>query len=444
MSRLLKILIAPVEISSYNKALLAGFKQIGCHADFITYRAHHLGYGGETAWPLLLRGANWFEQFRGKSKCPLWLRWICSFPSRLLRLIWAVYAIFKYDVFIFSYGQSLLPRNLDLSLIRFFGKKIISNLGFGSEARPFYLDGARHEADSSELDVETLLLGSINTKKLIAKHEKYANYVIGAPYSTFYFANQPFVNWFAIGFPSVNMPERCPGRISKNGSVIRILHAPSDPVAKGSLEIESVILRLQARGYLIEYITVAGQPFSSVLDAIQNCDFIVDQVYSDTPMAGFAREGAFFAKPAVVAGYGLARISTLISPEMLPPAECCSPEYLEKSIEKLIVDAEYRKTLGRRAQLFVLNQWGAVEVARRLLCLINDVVPGDWWVRPEKIFYLEGMGQSFAKTKAKVAKLVDAYGISALQLAHRPDLEKGFLRLIQSSLSEKGNADDTE
>ena len=49
----------------------------------------------------------------------------------------------------------------------------------------------------------------------------------------------------------------------------------------------------------------SGQPNSVVLEQLARCDFIIDQLYADFPMPGFATEAAWFGKPAVTAGYAL-------------------------------------------------------------------------------------------------------------------------------------------
>jgi hypothetical protein len=264
--------------------------------------------------------------------------------------------------------------------------------------------------------------------------EKYSDVVVGAPFSTAHFAEKGFVNWFALGAPLTLGDERRSGRDglgSEEGQVckgaFRVLHAPSHPAAKGSTKIKEAIERLKQRGYDLDLISLHGKPHASVMEEMQKCDFVVDQLYSDTPMATFAAEAAWFGKPAVVAGYGLDRLRSFVPEGMWPPSKTCRPEEIEGAIEDLIVDGEERLRLGKEAQEFVRDKWTAAAVARRYLRLIEGDVPEGWCVDPNKVIYLEGVGQPMERTKETVQLMVEKYGVQSLQLSHRPDLEKAFL-----------------
>ena len=53
-------------------------------------------------------------------------------------------------------------------------------------------------------------------------------------------------------------------------------------------------------GLPLEYVEIVGQPNDIVLAEIARSAFVIDQLYSDTPMAGFAAEAARLGKPAIV------------------------------------------------------------------------------------------------------------------------------------------------
>jgi hypothetical protein len=160
---------------------------------------------------------------------------------------------------------------------------------------------------------------------------------------------------------------------------------------------------------------------------IQHCDFVVDQLYSDTPMAGFATEVAWFGKPAVVGGYGFDYLKTSVPEGMWPPSKTCHPDQIEQAIEDLIVNREDRLRLGGEAQKFVREKWNAAEVARRYLRLIEGDIPEEWWLDPATVTYLEGFGQPVERTKENIRQMVEQFGVESLQLSHRPDLERAFL-----------------
>jgi len=389
-----------------------------------------------------LRLARWFYQFRDKSNRSLLVKLVIALPGEFFQSLWGVYAMFRYDVFIFGFGKSLLRSNLDLPILRVLGKTVISNLAHGSEARPPFINGATQTKEGVPASLEKLRSSALRSRKRVAMHVVNSSFVIGAPFSTTHFVSSRLINWFALGVPfhggytcedsyqelltSVHVAESRP---------IRILHSPSHPALKGSSIIFEAIKRLKQRGHAIEFILIHGRPFKEVMEEIQRCDFVIDQLYSDTPMAGFATESAWFGKPAVVGGYGLDRLKGFVPDSMWPPSKTCSPDQFEQAIEELIVDVEQRQRLGREAQAFVRDRWSAVEVARRYLWLIEGDIPEEWWLDPNDVIYVEGCGQSVAQSQQTIRDLVAAHGVESLQLSQRPELEAAFLEFAGIQLS---------
>jgi len=112
---------------------------------------------------------------------------------------------------------------------------------------------------------------------------------------------------------------------------------------------------------------------------------------------------------------------------MYPPSQICHPDDLESAVEQMIVDHDYRNSLGQKAYNFVQTQWTAEKIAERYLRLISGDIPGEWMLSPRDVIYLHGAGQAESQTKKNIQNLVGEYGVSALQLSHRPDLEQEFL-----------------
>jgi hypothetical protein len=433
MKKKTKILIAPIEIAGYYANLAKGFKELGVEHDFVVYTSHSFGYGGESKRPILLRIADWFNQLRNERSFFL-TKVISIISMRLFTYFWGITALFRYDVFIFGFGESLFPNNIDLPILRFFGKKIISNLSHGSEARPPYIDGSYLSKEGDLSSISEIYSLVLRNKKILTKHLKYADLVIGAPYSSSQFAKNTFINYLNIGIPITYNHSKKVNSTSVNFEYksfekkIRILHSPSNPVSKGTRLITKAIENLKSKGYLIDFILIHNRPFHEVLLEIQQCDFVVDQIYSDTPMAGFATEAAWFGKPAVVGGYGLVKLKRFLPDDMWPPSKISHPDFIEEAIEDLLISKDNREKLGNAAQAFVRDKWNAVEVAKKYLCLIKGEIPLDWIVNPMDIEYLEGVGQSVSRTKLTIRQLTSAYGVDALQLSHRPELESLFMK----------------
>jgi hypothetical protein len=168
-------------------------------------------------------------------------------------------------------------------------------------------------------------------------------------------------------------------------------------------------------------------PNREVLAAIAASDFVIDQAYSDTPMATFAAEAAALGRPAVVGGYAWEELRAETPAPGLPPAQLCDPSALDAAIRELVEDESRRMELGQAAQAFVRETWSPAAVARRFLQLIDGEVPPGWVVDPATIRNVTGVGLSAARARETVARLVEELGAGALQLDHNPGLRDAML-----------------
>jgi hypothetical protein len=423
-----KIFIGPTEIAGYYTNLSVGFKNLGCEVDFYTYNIHPFDYKNNIELPYLIEKTQFFNLHKKKVK--FLKKIIFYFLAEICSFLWAINAVFKYDVFIFAFGNSLMRFNIDLYLLSFLNKTIISNLGHGSDTRPSFLNGAFHSDTSySSLSLNDMILLSKKSKKLLKRHQKHTNYIIGYPLSTYFFSEKNFINFLEIGLPSIG--DNFNTKISEikelqDQKTIRILHSPSHKIGKGTHLIDNAISNLINKGYLIDFRLISNKSNAEVIDEIKKCDFVVDQVFSDTPLAGLASEAAFYGKPSVVGGYGFEYLRKLIGEDSFPPSKTCHPEDIESAIERLILNKYERLYLGEMAQKFILSKWSRKIVASRYLKIINGEIPDKWWVNPYEIFYLEGYGLPKIQTIKNVKRLIEYKGLKSLQLSHNQKLEKAF------------------
>lgn len=351
-----------------------------------------------------------------------------------------IYSILKSEVFIFGFASSILSPftyylpsllELELYILKKLKKKIIFNIGHGSEARPPYIDGSYLSQDGKLPSIGSIIKMTKRIRKRIKIIEKYADAIIAFPYTS-HFLEKKFVNRFNIGLHPLIVEElekisNEVRRQSRNPDKVRILHAPSHPVSKGTYKIREIINNMKRKGYKIEYVEITGKNNKEVLKEIINSDFVIDQIYSDSPLSRFGAEAGFFGKPAVVAGYGLKNLNRIIPKENLPVSVICHPDELEKIIEKLIVDSEYRKEIGQKTRDFLLNNWSADKIAEKYEKLIQGNIPENWLMDPKEISYIHGYGLPEEKLKSILKEIIEKYGAPALCLSHRPDLERKFL-----------------
>ena len=174
---------------------------------------------------------------------------------------------------------------------------------------------------------------------------------------------------------------------------------------------------------------IEGMPYELVLRELSACDFVVDQLYSDTPLAVFATEAAFAGKPAVVGGYFAREVASYLQPQDRPPSLFVMPAHIEAAIERLIIDRAFRLELGAKARRFVTTHWTAKAVAERYLKLLSDDIPENWWFDPGHVRYVRGCGMPQAHASRLVRELIERFGVSSLQVADKQELEQAFIRL---------------
>lgn len=362
--------------------------------------------------------------------------------SRALCFAWA---IVRFDAFVLSAGSSFF-RFRELPLLRLLGKRVVYTL-HGTDARPPYIDGffepehyglrcerggANEESGQSETDkVKAYIQIAARLKRQLELIERYSNVVVCGP-SYSHFLTRPFVSFYSVGIPVIVPRDQIERKESVRDKV-RILHAPSYALGKGTDRIRSIMVNLERQGLSIEYKEISGRPNSEVLKEIENSDLIVDQVYSDTPMAMFAAEAASLGKPAVVGGYYSRVMRTHLPEDQIPPTSYCVPEKLQETVEKFVGDREKRLRLGDAARTFVHENWTTGKVASRFLCLLQGDPPQDWLIDPLHVMYVQGCGLSERRARENVAAVIRTGGVGALQLSHNPNLEKLFIKFAESN-----------
>lgn len=139
--------------------------------------------------------------------------------------------------------------------------------------------------------------------KQISFIEKYADHIIGY-YFTFHFLTKKFIDYFFIGNIGILTDSKEEINTEKlKSEKIRILHAPSNPIHKGTEKIRKIIQKLKTKYPFIEYIEITSKTNKEVIENIKKCDFVIDQLYSDTPMGFLALEASIYNKPSIVGGY---------------------------------------------------------------------------------------------------------------------------------------------
>jgi len=418
----MRIFLGLTEVSGYYANLKSGFAALGITCVHIPLQAHRFKYSDLSDQPFWGRLARACVTRRISSAWPMNLFWLAA--SFVTRIALFLYALLKFDIFILGGGSSFF-RLYELPLLRFFRKKIIY-VFHGTDARPPYVDGFFEGvppfSQASPIPrgkaLHKILRSYIKATRRRRRDttfvERWANAVVCGP-SWAQFLVNPFSNFFIIGVPiDLRTSQIKPPENPSSHAII--LHAPSQHDGKGTNQIRQVVHSLRVEGFEFDYIEISGRPNSEVIDAISRSDLVVDQFYSDTPMAAFAAEAAFFGKPALVGSYYADLISKEMPQDLIPPSIFCHPDDLGLQLKRLILDPALRIETGRNAQQFVRNCWAPEVVARRFLKIIDGSAPTTWMVNPLETSYFHGIGISEDRSKQNINAIVEHYGISALSL----------------------------
>lgn len=426
-----RVFLGLTDVAGYFSSLESGLKEIGVDARLFDLSANVVGYGLDATRS---RGRLRTRFVALGSAPPKTLRrfaWdALLFVNRAVRRIRGIallpWAVVRYDTFVLAGGGMFLDGR-ELPILRRLGKGVVV-VFTGSDHRPPYLNGIWvRDAQVTGYRAMRDDVGSI--KDRVRRAERSATAIVALAASA-QFHERPFAEFLRVGYPS---------RAAASGSRIRdaepdlaevrILHCPTRPIEKGSARIRAAITALQAEGHPIAYRELTGRPHAEVLAALEWCDFVVDEVYSDSPMAGFSTEAAAHARPAVVAGYGAPPDDDNAHTSGMPPSLFVVPDRLESAIERLVTDASARQRLGRQAHAFVTREWAPSMVARRILRLADGEPPAEWMVDPSEVTYLHGWGMDSTLLVTGVQGLVAAYGESALGLDARVDLRDRLLAI---------------
>jgi hypothetical protein len=428
-----KILIAPANTAGYYSGLLFGLRAMGVDCDLATPRRHGFKYWEptESRSIRLIRGLADLQL----PKKSTFLRLATTLLRQASWALWSITAIARYDTFIFSFGKSLWPGNLDLFLMGILGRTVISNIGHGSEARPAFMDGALRESLTGNPPApQEIRKQCRKTARMVARHEKFASAIIALP-TTSQFLSKPYVNFLCLGLPIMPnasvVPKISQATSPKGTTAVRVLHAPSHFFAKGTAEILEAISFLKEKGHAIDFVLLSNSTHAEVMREIEKCDFVIDQAYSDIPLPMLSAEAATFGKPSVVGGYGLRALEKVVPSGMWPPTRKCLPQDIEETVEDLIVNADERENLGCQAAKYARTHLNPIEVAKRYLMIIRGEIPETWTLEPDEFNYLSGIGQTEQMTRANILAATGLGGRATISI-RRKQVKDDIVRFVSA------------
>jgi hypothetical protein len=424
-----RIFLGLVEIADYYAQLQAGLEELGYDAVFVNLVPHpfyRTSWRGRIPTVARLTIAALERNTRSPGAAlPLRVWW--RLVRSLVRLPLLLWAVATRDIFIFGFGSTFFGYR-ELPLLKLFGKRVVY-IFHGSDSRPPYLDGAQTDPHGV-VDGDALVESTRRKKRRMRTIDRWADVVVDNPLSA-HLHERPLVSFLAIGIPRMTLPTTEP----PVHQVVRVLHSPSHPGGKGSSAIRAAVERVRERGIPIELVELSGVAHERVLEELHGVDFVVDQLYADTAMAGFAAEAAAAGRPAIVGGYGRKAIEAGLCGRPFPPVLFCRPDDLEPTLERLATDERFRRELGLRARKFIEAEWSPRAVAQRLLDAIEGRRP-EWVFDPRQISYVHGGGLTEVHARSLVRTTIERGGITALRVEDKPALEAHLVHFAETDPEE--------
>ena len=353
----MKVFVGLTEIAGYSSGLVRGLTEIGHEVCGVDVEPHPYAYGLE-----------------GQLQAPLPLRWAMSLRRRCPRktymvsklLVAAAFpaVVFRFDVVVLLFGGRFVSAH-EGRLARMFGCRFV-HVFLGSDARPASIDAVVVDPANP---VEGTRLRAIerSTMRRVRALERAADLVVALPAYAHYLSG-PFVSFHWVGFP-VDAQARLPD--DDIARPLRVLHAPSHPRGKGTDVIREAVKMVRSCGIEIQYVELQSVTNAEVKAALLHADVLLDQVFSDTPLAALGSEAT---ASGVVAVVGTLHRHALWTAEG-PVSVVVDPEAIAQVLFDLCANPVTTRRLGDVAQRQITTLWAPARVAARLMqALDGDVV----------------------------------------------------------------------
>lgn len=267
---------------------------------------------------------------------------------------------FTNQVFIFLYGISFFPHNLDLPLLRLMGKTTIMWF-VGCDIRHYIPQneiyestGERNLCNACRIKNECILE---EKQKLVRKVEKYVTYIISGKMISQLLKRKYFVVYAPLDVENIrynNVQNKIP----------KIVHAPTDRNMKGTKYIIDAVDKLKSEGYKFEFITFEKISNIAVREALSDADICVDQLFS--------MGNGVFANEAMAAGCAVlcGNLPEYSGRPLDLPIIHTRPENVYGNIKMLLEHPELRKELGEKGRKYVEKYHDRLKVSDTIIDII--------------------------------------------------------------------------
>lgn len=334
--RKMRILHAPYNIAAQSSVLSRAQRKLGAKSDVLVWNQNMFNYECD------------FNLNLNKKR---------EITKIFLKILTFFRVVFKYNIFHFSYGESLWPYNLDLPIYRLLGKKIVMGY-YGSDV--IQTDIVQRYTLWTDQDIKNIYPRANDNAKR-AKLQKISSLVDQttiSDYSLLPYSPKSKVTRIAInieGFPYV-------GAKAHHGK-IKIIHAPSNRDVKGTKFILAAVERLKKEKYPIEFILVENKPNTEAIKIYRGADIVIDEV-KQGPYGVLALECMALGKPVLCY-----RNRHFAHYYKNLPVVSTNPENIYQKLVELIKNPKRREILGRKGRQYVEENHDSIIIAEKLIRL---------------------------------------------------------------------------
>ncbi len=395
--RPLRILVGPKEIGGQIPDYAAGFRALGHQVTTVIREANPL-------FPDLPYDVNLSQQ---------------KDAGTLLRLVE------QHDVFVFQFGETLVPGSADLSAIRQAGKAIIAVCN-GDDIR--HASGYHQEFGVAphvlgEFYVRDPLSRPMHTLRLM---ERFASLMVSVPNQSG-LALRPYMHFAYVLDPS-QYTEHQPDR-----EVPMVVHAPSDRACKGTAEILAALDRLAQRGVAFDLRLLERVPNRVVRDTLRDADVAIDQL--------FLSYGKFAAE-ALASGCATACVTY---PHLEPfatlrPLHHIDATHIDAQLERLFTDRGLRRALAARGRPHVEAYHERTAVCQRMLEALGAAIDGSIRYDYYPTFYSARYQLPLRTELPRVQRVLSSEVIEVHGVAEGTDVEQLCRRGLIDACDKTGTA----
>ncbi|MDY6865413.1 MAG: glycosyltransferase [Halobacteriota archaeon] len=334
----MRVLHSPINIAGQASIIAKAQRELGVESDVLVFDQNIFGYDYDVNLSL--------------SEKPLHI-------ALIVKSINFCRCLFKYDVFHFHFARTLLPKNIDLPILKLFGKKVVMTY-WGDDIRQ--LDIAKKFKYHYAREVNSDSNVEDRKRRKIRRIDRYVGATITG-YELLEFAPYSHITELAIDLSKNPFIGLNKGIDSKPN----VVHAPTNRIIKGTKYIISAIERLKDEGYDFNFILVEDRSHEEALEIYNSADIIVDQLLIGT-YGCFAVECMAMGKPVLCF---IRDEMKAYHPEI--PILSTNPDNVYDNIKLLIENPSMREELGIKGRKYVEEVHDSKIIAKQMIELYESI-----------------------------------------------------------------------